>query len=151
MIARWEQGGSAPSLETLLELVGVCGFDLPLELAPRDNASLTRLGKNVLRSPERRVEQLLCARIKTSAKGGGTPPFDPYPILAALERHRVAYVLVGGFARVIHGADEVTDELDFTPSRRANNLKRLEFALRDLLPSHADSSPLPVGTSNSSR
>ena len=59
VIARWEQGGSAPSLETLLELVGVCGFDLPLELAPRDNASLTRLGNNVLRSPERRVEQLL--------------------------------------------------------------------------------------------
>ena len=32
VIARWEQGGVAPSVETLVELVRACGFDLPLEL-----------------------------------------------------------------------------------------------------------------------
>lgn len=35
-------------------------------------------------------------------------PFDPYALLRALERHQVAYVLIGGLARVLHGSDEVT-------------------------------------------
>jgi transcriptional regulator with XRE-family HTH domain len=63
-IARWEQGAVAPSLETLLELVRACGFNLPLELVPHDDANLERLRKNVLLSPERRVQRILQARAK---------------------------------------------------------------------------------------
>ncbi len=39
------------------------------------------------------------------------PPrqFDPYAILAALDRRHVRYVVIGAFARVIRGADEVTE------------------------------------------
>ena len=59
-------------------------------------------------------------------------PFDPYAILTALERQRVAYVLVGGFARVIQGTDELTHGLDLTPSLRAENLRRLGLALAEL-------------------
>jgi len=61
-----------------------------------------------------------------------TLPFDPYAILAALERRRVSYVLVGGFARVIQGSDEITDGLDLVPSLRPENLRRLALALEDL-------------------
>jgi transcriptional regulator with XRE-family HTH domain len=64
VIARWEQGAVAPSLETLLELVRACGFNLPLELVPHDAANLERLRKNVLLSPERRVQRILQARTK---------------------------------------------------------------------------------------
>lgn len=64
VIARWEQGAVAPSLETLVELVHACGFELPLELAPRDDSNLERLRKNVLLSPERRVQRVLQARAK---------------------------------------------------------------------------------------
>lgn len=64
VIARWEQGSVAPSLETLVELVRACGFELPLELVPRDDANLERLRKNVLLSPERRVQRILQARAK---------------------------------------------------------------------------------------
>ena len=39
VIARWEQGTVAPSIETLVELVRACGFDLPLELVPHDSSS----------------------------------------------------------------------------------------------------------------
>ncbi|MDQ3858464.1 MAG: hypothetical protein M3327_08475 [Actinomycetota bacterium] len=60
------------------------------------------------------------------------PPFDPYAILAALERRRVAYVVIGAFARVIHGADELTDGIDVVPSLRGGNLHRLELAFADL-------------------
>jgi hypothetical protein len=58
--------------------------------------------------------------------------FDPYALLTALERHRVTYVLIGGFARIIQGTEELTHGLDFTPSLRAENLRRLGFALDDL-------------------
>jgi transcriptional regulator with XRE-family HTH domain len=65
VIARWEQGGVAPSLETLLELVRACGFDLPLELIARDDSTDERLRQNVLLSPERRVERLLRERTRS--------------------------------------------------------------------------------------
>jgi hypothetical protein len=58
--------------------------------------------------------------------------FDPYATLGALERRRVAYVVIGAFARVIHGAEEVTDGVDIVPSVRGGNLGRLELALADL-------------------
>ena len=64
MIARYEQGAVAPSVETLVELVRACGFDLPLELVARDESNLERLRKNVLLSPERRVQRILQARAK---------------------------------------------------------------------------------------
>jgi transcriptional regulator with XRE-family HTH domain len=61
VIARWEQAVVAPSVETLLELVRACGFDLPLELLPHDESRQDRLNKNLLLSPERRVRRLLTA------------------------------------------------------------------------------------------
>ncbi len=64
VIARWEQGVVAPSLETLIHLVRACGFDLPLELVPHDPAANERLRKNALLSPERRVLRFLQARTK---------------------------------------------------------------------------------------
>jgi transcriptional regulator with XRE-family HTH domain len=62
VIARWEQGTVAPNLETLVELVRACGFDLPLELVAYDPAREERLRKNALRSPERRVLRYLQAQ-----------------------------------------------------------------------------------------
>ena len=61
VIARWEQAVVGPSVETLLELVRACGFDLPLELLPYDESRQDRLNKNLLLSPERRVRRLLTA------------------------------------------------------------------------------------------
>jgi hypothetical protein len=58
--------------------------------------------------------------------------FDPYELLAALDRERVSYVIIGGFARVVHGSGEVTDGLDIAPSLRDENLRRLGRALGDL-------------------
>lgn len=58
--------------------------------------------------------------------------FDPYAILAALERQRVTYILIGGFARVLQGTEELTRGLDLAPSLRAENLRRLTLALEDL-------------------
>lgn len=64
VIARWEQGTVAPSIETLVELVRACGFDLPLELVPKDVSANERLRKNALLSPERRVQRFLQAHTR---------------------------------------------------------------------------------------
>ena len=66
------------------------------------------------------------------------PPFDPYALLAALDRARVTYIVIGAFARVIHGAEEVTDGIDITLSLREENLRRLEGALESLGARRAD-------------
>ena len=60
------------------------------------------------------------------------PTFDPRGLLAALDRHRVAYIIVGAFARVVQGADEVTRSVDIVPSTREENLRRLDAALAEL-------------------
>ena len=46
---------------------------------------------------------------------------DPYAILAALEEHRVDYILIGSLARVLQGADEVPAGLDLTWSKRGEH------------------------------
>jgi hypothetical protein len=53
-------------------------------------------------------------------------------MLAALDRQRVTYVIVGGFGRVIQGAEETTRGVDIVPSTREENLRRLDLALQDL-------------------
>ncbi len=58
--------------------------------------------------------------------------FDPYALLQALDRHRVTYIVIGGFARVVQGTEEITRGLDIVPSTRPENLRRLDAALRDL-------------------
>jgi transcriptional regulator with XRE-family HTH domain len=69
VIARWEQGKVAPSVETLIELVNACGFALPLDLAPLETEGVERLEKNSLLSPERRVQRYLKARAKSERTG----------------------------------------------------------------------------------
>jgi transcriptional regulator with XRE-family HTH domain len=62
VIARWEQGAVVPSLETLVEIVRACGFDLPLELVPLDADERGGSPELLRLSPERRLERMLGAR-----------------------------------------------------------------------------------------
>lgn len=64
--------------------------------------------------------------------------FDPLGLLATLDRHRVAYIVVGAFARVVQGAEEITRGVDVVPSMKPENLRRLDAALRDLGARRAD-------------
>lgn len=59
MIARWEQDAVDPGFETVRRLLRACGFDVPLELVPYEPAEDTRVEKNVLLAPERRVGRML--------------------------------------------------------------------------------------------
>ena len=51
-------------------------------------------------------------------------------MLSVLRDHGVRYVLVGGFAAVIHGSPYVTVDVDVVPDRSEENMRRLSDALR---------------------
>lgn len=58
--------------------------------------------------------------------------FSPQEILAALDRHGVRYVVIGGLAAILHGAPHVTTDVDIVPEEAFRNLEHLSAALREL-------------------
>jgi hypothetical protein len=70
--------------------------------------------------------------------------FDPYELLQALDRNGVSYIVVGGFARILQGTEEMTYGLDVVPSTRPENLRRLDAALRELDARRTDGQPLAI-------
>lgn len=57
---------------------------------------------------------------------------DAVAIAATLNRHGVRYVVIGGFAAVLHGLARTTEDLDITPAPDPDNLSKLSDALREL-------------------
>lgn len=55
-------------------------------------------------------------------------------LLAALDDASVEYIIVGGVAARAHGSSRVTDDLDISYSRSANNLARVVAALAPFMP-----------------
>ena len=51
--------------------------------------------------------------------------FQPAEIIAALERHAVRYVVIGGLAATLHGSPVMTTDADICPARERDNLERL--------------------------
>lgn len=72
------------------------------------------------------------------------PRFDPLGLLTALDRHRVAYIVVGSFGRVIHGVEERTRGVDIVPSLKRDNLERLNAALEELEAERPDGGPVSL-------
>ncbi len=57
---------------------------------------------------------------------------DPFCLFEVLDRHEVAYVLVGGMAATLHGSTVLTNDADIVPDPDPANLDRLATALVDL-------------------
>jgi len=57
-------------------------------------------------------------------------------ILRRLGEHGVAFVVVGGYAAVAHGGTLVTQDLDVCCDLSADNLLRIQEALKDVQPVH---------------
>lgn len=58
--------------------------------------------------------------------------FDPVGICRVLNEEGVKYVVLGGFAAIVHGSPLPTEDIDLLPSREDDNLERLERALSRL-------------------
>jgi hypothetical protein len=61
-----------------------------------------------------------------------TVPFRPDELFAALEQHRVDYLVVGGTAAALHGATRPTLDVDILPRDDLDNLERVAHALRSV-------------------
>ena len=62
----------------------------------------------------------------------GETSFQPAEIIAALERHAVRYVVIGGLAATLHGSPVMTTDADICPAREGDDLERLARALVEL-------------------
>ena len=58
--------------------------------------------------------------------------FDPQKIIAALNRHRVEYITIGGFAATLYGCPEQTFDLDILYADTAMNRQRLLSVLTEI-------------------
>jgi hypothetical protein len=64
--------------------------------------------------------------------GGAPRRLRPRELLATLRRHRVEFVVIGGFALAPHGYVRATKDVDIVPDPDPRNLDRLADALRAL-------------------
>ncbi|MGH2922561.1 MAG: hypothetical protein ACRDKH_00825 [Solirubrobacterales bacterium] len=65
---------------------------------------------------------------------------DPAVVIAALGDHEVDYIVIGGFAAIVHGARRLTHDLDIIIDRRLANCRRLIATLAALGAEHRVSS-----------
>jgi hypothetical protein len=59
-------------------------------------------------------------------------PLDAERIFAALDAHKVEYVVIGGIAVQVYGHVRMTNDIDLIPSPTPQNLERLATALNEL-------------------
>ncbi|MFN8790596.1 MAG: nucleotidyltransferase [Bdellovibrionales bacterium] len=57
-------------------------------------------------------------------------------LVKTLLSHDLDFLIVGGFAAVVHGSSHVTKDLDITMLMSPENVERLRSALKDLEPRH---------------
>jgi predicted nucleotidyltransferase len=60
------------------------------------------------------------------------PRLRARPILEALDRHDVRFVLIGGLASIHWGSPFPTEDIDVTPERSRDNLDRLSAMLTEI-------------------
>jgi predicted nucleotidyltransferase len=60
------------------------------------------------------------------------PPFRPRPIIQLLTARGVDFVVIGGYAAVLHGSPRITRDLDICCATDAANLSVLGRALTDM-------------------
>lgn len=73
-----------------------------------------------------------------------TRPLDLMRLLATLDEHGVAYLVIGGVATQVHGHRRTTKDLDVLPSPAPGNHERLATALVALDAHLRDSPELPA-------
>ena len=57
-------------------------------------------------------------------------------LLKRLLEHKINFILVGGYAAVLHGASQVTHDIDICAIIDESELNKLKEALKDLDPKH---------------
>jgi hypothetical protein len=136
-------------VETLRQLLDLLGEELSISSYRLDSGIDVTLNEaNLDLSPTYRIERGLgFADFVRRDRGGQNPSpgtkrymertdlgehLKLLPLLAALIRHNVDFVVVGGVAGWVHGSAYPTYDLDVAYARDSTNLERLAAALRDV-------------------
>jgi len=148
-ISRIESGRVSPTFETLQSLLDLLGENLTIASErPETGIDLSLNQRNLRLSPSARIQQGLgFADMVRRNRGGGNPSaatraymaktdlgdgLELHPLLGALIRNGVDFVVVGGVAGWIHGSSYPTYDLDVAYARDRGNLERLAASLREL-------------------
>jgi transcriptional regulator with XRE-family HTH domain len=148
-ISRIESGRISPTFETLHSLLDLLGEELTVGSEwPDTGIDLTLNEGNLQLSPSDRVDKGLGFADTVREMRGGVNPspvaqvhmantdlgdgLELHPLLGALIRNGVDFVIVGGVAGWIHGSAYPTYDLDVAYARDRGNLERLARALREL-------------------
>lgn len=148
-ISRIERDRVSPTFETLQALLELLGEELSVASERRDSGvDLTLNDGNLRLSPAERIQRGLRFADRLRADRGGENPspatkeymartdlgetLDLHPLLGALVRHAVDFVVVGGVAGWVHGSAYPTYDLDVAYARDRGNLERLATALVEL-------------------
>jgi transcriptional regulator with XRE-family HTH domain len=148
-ISRIESGRVSPTFETLQSLLDLLGENLTIASEqPETGIDLSLNQRNLRLSPSARIQQGLgFADMVRRNRGGGNPSaatraymaktdlgdgLELHPLLGALIRNGVDFVVVGGVAGWIHGSSYPTYDLDVAYARDRGNLERLAAALAEL-------------------
>lgn len=146
-ISRIESGRVSPTFETLRILLDLLGENLTIGSEwPDTGIDLTINEGNLRLSPSNRVDRGLgFADMVRRNRGGGNPSaalkahmartnlgdgLELHPLLGALIRNGVDFVVVGGVAGWVHGSSYPTYDLDIAYARARGNLERLAAALK---------------------
>jgi transcriptional regulator with XRE-family HTH domain len=155
-ISRIESGRVSPSFDTVRELLRLLNADLILDASARDTGVDPTLNeRNFKFSPSVRLErglgwadQILRIQrengVSPAANGedraawemvdqrSDRPILEAGPMLDALDRSEVEFVVIGGVAGLAHGSAYPTYDLDIAYARDRRNLERMATALRDI-------------------
>ena len=138
-IARWEAGMRRPSLEALVEIVRACDLELTFGMAAYDTSHDAFIWELLDLPPAERLAHQVARAISVlrliDAQGEERPGkkrFDPLPVLEALGRSGLRYVLIGRLAENLRGSPylPLDGEVAICPSPDDGQI--LEQALNEL-------------------
>jgi transcriptional regulator with XRE-family HTH domain len=134
-ISRIEAGKVSPSFETVRELLRLLGSDLVIDARMRDTGIDPTLNEmNLAFSSSERVQRGLgwAEEVLRTQRREGQPLLQVGPLLDALDRKGVDFVVIGGVAGLAHGSAYPTYDLDIAYARGVRNLERMAAASRSI-------------------
>ena len=122
VVSRWERGQETPRLDALVRVLRATGFEADLVVPPpRRRGSQPDSGGSLEHDTRRDGSRPTRRRERVPAvRHGGCRRrrhCEPRGDAATLAEHDVRFVLIGGYAAVLHGSAAFTTDADICPAR----------------------------------
>jgi transcriptional regulator with XRE-family HTH domain len=134
-VARIERGVHMPRVDTFEHLLEACGMDIELTHKRGVGVDVTQIQGLLRMTPHERVAQGIDIVEQLPERGSSlarTPKLLLDDVLAALDRHAVRFIIVGGQASRVWGSPSLTEDFDAAYAPDRDNHERLAAALREM-------------------